>query len=135
YAGSAAVAELLIAEGIDLHHLSEYGQDALGDLLSDGCCGGACGPARFEVARALMAAEVDLQSGPRGSRLYDAAFTHAADAVEFLLAAGADPHKKGGSDTTPLHGICWQGEYQDSSVNESAERIIDLLIAAGLEPD
>lgn len=135
FADSAPVAELLIARGIDTHHQSEFGQDALGELLAGGCSSGACGPARFEVARALMAAEVDLQSGPRGSRLYDAAFTHAADAVEFLLAAGADPQKKGGSDTTPLHGICWQGEYQESSVNESAERIIDLLIAAGLEPD
>jgi ankyrin repeat protein len=131
-AGSGEVVRVLIDAGADLHAIDSYGKDALQTVLEGGC-GLVCGSAHFDIARALLDAGADIERRDKYShtRLYSAAFSHADAAVEFLLSVGADPHAEQGGGYTPLHAICWQGEYQDVETNEAAARIIDLLVGAG----
>lgn len=136
-AGSAAVVHELVRAGADPSIRNTYGYDALREALTgDDCCADFCG-ARLDVARALVDVGVSIETGPgrNSTRLYDAAFSHAADAVDFLLELGADPHKTNPGGATALHAICWQGEYQDEETNAAAERIIERLIAAGIDPN
>ncbi|HVG94334.1 MAG TPA: hypothetical protein VND21_07795 [Planctomycetota bacterium] len=109
-------------------------RDPLAAVLDDASADGEClDPGLFEVARALLeaGAALDRVPGSPTSRLYDAAFTHNADAVEFLLSMGLRPMADSYHERTPLHAIAWQGEYTDSSMKAACERIIRALVAAG----
>ena len=140
YAGSIEVVRVLLNAGADLHAVDEYGKDAFSSVTEESCGGGACGAERFEVARSLIEAGVDIEKiDPYGkTRLASAAFGHHADTVEFLLKIGAKPGALDAEGGTPLHSICWQGEYQDEDPNcacernRDCERIIRLLVQAGV---
>lgn len=53
--------------------------------------------------------------------------------VDFLIAQGTSCRST--DRGTPLHGICWQGEYTDPEPNIACERIIRSLIVAGVPID
>jgi ankyrin repeat protein len=135
YAGSPDVVRVLTAAGAQLDVMARDDRDDVLDLVLEGvaCDGDLCGPGRFAVAQALLDAGVPLErtDGAGWTRLYRAAFRHQADTVAFLLSKGASlaPDKHNG---TPLHAICWQGEYQDPEINGACERIIRALVAAGV---
>lgn len=133
-AGSADVVRTLLAAGADLCAVDVFGKDALENVLECSCDRRACGLERFEVAKTLVSAGLDIERVDEfgKSRLASAAFSHHADAVEFLLAIGANPHALDPNGATPLHSICWQGEYEDPEINQACERIIRALAAAGV---
>lgn len=135
-AGSAEVARTLIAAGIRQNAQDDFGHDALSSILRGGCSAGACGIERFDVARVLIDAGADFNAIPRYpfSRLGDAAFSHNADAVDFLLSLGASVRPPPEAPTA-LHSICWQGEYADEGTNQACERIIRALVKAGIPVD
>lgn len=136
-AGSVEVVEALISAGADLTAADQFGADPLETILEGGCCGGGCGPHRFDVARALLraGAEIERLDSFGKTRLASAAFGHHADAVEFLLAHGADVHATDSSGTGALHSIAWQGEYASEETSECCRRIIEALAAAGADPN
>ena len=83
---------------------------------------------RVRMLRALGAAGADLnRSGPWATPLYSAALNGDDEAIEALLTAGADPHWR----PTGLQGAC----FAASGPNPSMERVVDLLVAAGLDPN
>ncbi|MCW3052693.1 MAG: hypothetical protein JWN14_1863 [Chthonomonadales bacterium] len=138
HAGSPEVLHTLISAGADLHaKLGRSGEeDVLGQILEGaGTSAHLHGPGRFAVAQALLdaGAPLDHTDFSDWTRLYFAAFRHQADAVDFLLAQGASCRST--ESGTPLHGICWQGEYTDPEVNIACERIIRALVAAGIPLD
>ncbi len=57
------------------------------------------------------------------------------DAVSFLLKHGANAHARDSEGETPLHSICWKGEYEDPAMNKACERIIEVLVRAGVDPN
>jgi ankyrin repeat protein len=57
-----------------------------------------------------------------------------AEAVEFLLEAGAAPLARQGKGRTALHAVCWQSEGLPEAA-AADERIIDLLVGAGIPVD
>ncbi len=71
-------------------------------------------------------------------RLYDAAFSTNAEAVQFLLQAG-HPIKADALGRTPLHAICWQsdsdsdGNPEVDGYNKSIESVLTLLLKAGAD--
>ena len=96
----------------------------------------ACGRERLAMARVLIDAGVSIETekGPAGmTRLQAAAFSHAVDAVDFLLECGADPPagEKGG---TALHTVCWHRE-ESSGASNATVQINKRLIAAGVDPN
>jgi ankyrin repeat protein len=138
HAGSPAVACRLLAAGADVRAVSRQQEDVLQEVLGGAACdAGLCGPERFTVARVLIEHGADMHAvtgAQRHSRLYLAAFRHQADVVDFLLAAGVSARRADPEDgSQPLHGICWQGEYEDPSANAACERIIRALVAAGAD--
>jgi ankyrin repeat protein len=136
-AGSADVVRVLLEAGADRDAVDEFGKDAFQSILEESCDADRCGPERFDVARALLDAGVDLeQRGRYGkARLASAAFGHHADAVEFLVSVGARADARDSDGGTPLHAICWQGEYSDEETNQACERIIRVLVEAGVSVD
>lgn len=136
-AGSAAVVKALLDEGADLDAVDEFGKDAFETVMEESCGSGACGPERFDVAHALVKAGADIERVDQygKTRLGSAAFGHHADAVEFLLKLRARADALDAEGGTPLHSICWQGEYQDSETNAACEAIIRTLVAAGIAVD
>ena len=137
YAGSPEVARILLTAGADLEAVDEYDADVLQVMLEDRCYIGVCARDRLAVARILIDAGADIHrvNDSGWSRLESAAFQHNADAVEFLITTGAivDARKSNGS--TPLHKICWQGEYSDSETNQACEKIICMLASSGASID
>jgi ankyrin repeat protein len=133
HAGSPEVARLLLRAGLRPDHRDAFGSDVLSSLLKGNCCGGVCGPGRFDIVRVLIEAGADINTLDKWphSRLAEAAFGHSDDAVEFLLALGADVKPPPGAPTA-LHCICWQGEYDAPEVNAACERIIRVLVKAGI---
>jgi hypothetical protein len=77
-------------------------------------------------------ADVDLRADGWTTALFHAASPEVARA---LLGAGADPRAQQPHGHTPLHAVAWQGEMCDPAENAKAERIIDLLVAAGVPVD
>lgn len=90
-------------------------------------------PGTFEVARALVEAGAppDRVPGSDHSRLWHAAFTHNADAVDFLLSLGLRPMADSSNGRTPLHAVAWQGEHRSARMKAACERIIRTLVGAG----
>lgn len=136
-AGSASVVNTLLVEGADLDAVDEFGKDAFETVIEESCGTGACGPERFDVAQALVRAGADIERVDQygKTRLASAAFGHHADAVQFLLKLGARADVRDAEGGTPLHSICWQGEYQDSETNAACGAIIRALVAAGVAVD
>lgn len=84
---------------------------------------------RVRMLQALDAAGADLnQKAPWATPLFGAAMEADDEAVEALLAAGADPL----CEPTGLVGICFSAQR---GPDPAVERVIDLLVAAGLDPD
>jgi len=137
HAGSAAVAVALMDAGLDANVRTLDGEDAIAVLLRGASCdNGLCSTSRFDVVRALMSrggrlGEVGDRYGTK--RLYDAAFRHDVDTVEFLLSVGCRACEIDERGRTALHGICWQGEYSDPYTNAACEQIIRALVAAGAD--
>ncbi len=133
-AGSPEVVRLLLKSGADLHATDSYGGDAFEKIVEGSCCGGVCGPERFDVARALVEAGIDIERIDKWgkTRLASAAFGIHADTVEFLLKLGARADARDLGGETPLHSICWQGEYTGEESKRNCERIIRTLVAAGV---
>lgn len=132
-AGSGAVVQALLGAGADLLAVEQYGKDALEAILEESCVGGALGPERFAVARAMLDAGAGIErvDGFGKARLASAAFGHHSDAVDFLLGLGARADALDSQGGTPLHAICWQGEYSNVERSRACERIIRSLVAAG----
>ncbi|MEM7229997.1 MAG: ankyrin repeat domain-containing protein [Planctomycetota bacterium] len=135
-AGSADVVRVLLDAGADRDAIDTFGNDAFAAVLENSCSSGACGAHRFDVANCLVEAGINIEQDIRGeSRLKSAAFGHHPDAVEFLLKIGAHADVRDEWGQTPLHAICWQGEYEDDDVNHACEQIIRTLVAAGIAVD
>jgi cytohesin len=85
---------------------------------------------RVAMLRRLVEAGVDLdRSGDMAfTPLADVAMGGNADAVEALLLAGADPR----TERNALGTVCFA---YSSDRNPGIERTIDLLVAAGLDPN
>lgn len=128
--GSPKVVRMLLNAGADLHATDEYGQDAFEAILEASCDSGACGPERFEVARTLVEAGVDIERVDHNgmARLASAAFGHHADSVEFLLKLGAKVNVLDADGGTALHWVCWQDEDEDEDTNRACEQIIRTLV-------
>jgi hypothetical protein len=132
---SAEAVDVLVASGVDVHAVDEFGYDALREhlmTLGDDESGDA---AVVAVCRALIAAGAPLVGpdvGDRATRLYDAAFAENLGAVEFLLAAGhpIDADRA----TTALHAICWHWDYGDER-DERTRAIVGRLLQAGIPAD
>lgn len=138
YARSPDVVGVLVRAGADVRSVDRFGNDAVAAVLEETSADGeGRAPHLFEVARALVAsgAPRDRVPGSKTSRLYDAAFRHQADAVEFLLALGARPEADSYEHRTPLHAIAWRGEPSHPPMQAACERIIRALVAAGNSPN
>lgn len=135
-AGSSCVIRTLLKAGADRDAVHMYGNDAFAEVLEASCASGACGLERFELARALVDAGVDIEYVDRfgKSRLASAAFGHHADAVDFLLKLGARADARDREGGTPLHSICWQGEHNEE-LDRACEYIIRALVVAGVPID
>ncbi|MCC7138712.1 MAG: hypothetical protein IT460_09850 [Planctomycetes bacterium] len=134
HARSPAVVRALVRAGADVQAVDEWRKDPLAAVLDEASGDGEClEPGLFEVARALVeaGAALDRVPGRATSRLWDAAFSHNADAVEFLLSMGLRPMPDSRDGQTPLHAIAWQGECDHAPKNAACERIIRALVAAG----
>ena len=134
-AGSPEVARLLIAAGarVDAH---DWYEDVLGQVLETADTEQAMGnPDAFAVADVLLEAGATRDRNFKGEfRLDAAAFRHSAHVVDYLLQRGAvGQSQKDGK--TPLHSICWQGEYQDEETNAACAQIIRSLVRAGFSMD
>ncbi|NJK67828.1 MAG: hypothetical protein HC941_16015 [Microcoleus sp. SU_5_3] len=132
YAGSREVALILIDAGTELHVTDNYGDDAFQEMLQNRDRGSE----RFEVARILLDAGADIERRDEygNTRLYAAAFSLAADGVEFLLNCDANPHAQQSEGKTPLHAVCWGADSQDSQIDcEPVVRLIDLLVSVGID--
>lgn len=134
-AATPEVVQVLLAAGADA--VEQYAEeDVLGRVFGGGGLTDYFGgPERFAVAQELLDAGAPLDTTPFSdwTRLYRAASRHQAEVVDFLLAHGASCRST--SSGTPLHGICWQGEYTDPEPNIACERIIRTLVAAGVPLD
>lgn len=135
-AGSVEVVRLLIESGSDPSAVDSYGNDALQCALEDPY-GETCDTDVTAVATALLDSGVDLEWRDEfeKTRLMSAAFGHHDSSVALLLELGTDPQARDGRGATALHSICWQGESPHDEINQACERVIDLLIGAGIDPD
>ena len=133
-AGSPEVARLLLVAGarVDAH---DWYEDVLGRVLEAAELEAAEGDqAAFAVADVLLEAGATLDKNFKGEfRLGSAAFRHHAHVVDYLLQQGASRESSGMG--SPLHSICWQGEYQEEETNEACAQIIRSLVRAGLSLD
>lgn len=134
YACSPEIVEVLIAAGADISSIDDYGKDALQIILEE--TSSAIESLQcLETAQALITAGAELeQHNPFGqTRLYSAAFAHADRAVALLLSLGANPWADRDDHYTPLHAICWQGEAESAAIQQATDRIIGLLVQAGVD--
>jgi ankyrin repeat protein len=135
-AGSAEVARTLLEAGADPFVVDHPGYDPLQTVIEGERALVASGPGRFGIARVLIEAGADLERRDcfGHTRLYSCAFRRAAEAVRFLLQAGAAPRAPQGGGRTALHAVCWQSEGLPEAA-AADERIIDLLVGAGIPVD
>jgi ankyrin repeat protein len=135
HAGSPEVARLFLASGADPRTVDVHDYDPLQMVIEGESPFCRRTDSRFGIARLLIEAGADIERRDHfgHTRLYTCAFRRAADAVQFLLEAGAQPFAEQGEGWTPLHAVCWQGDSTaEPELNVACERIIDLLVKAGL---
>ncbi len=72
---------------------------------------------------------------PQRHPLIDAAMFFDANAVDALLAAGADPQVADERGFTTLHAAAWMGDGDGDEENERTGRIIESLLRAGADPN
>jgi cytohesin len=82
---------------------------------------------RVQMLRALRAAGADLDRSGDVTPLFAAALAADAEAVEALLAAGADPHR----EPTGMQGVSFSAFV---GPHPGVDKVIDLLVEAGLRP-
>lgn len=125
----------LIAAGADPNE-QYHGRDALYRVVESWDYNHHFSEAEQKAAvQALLDAGVSTDSPAftEWTELYAAAFHQDAAEVERLLAEGASLRSLRGS--TPLHAIAWQSESFDQETNLACERIIRMLVAAGVPID
>lgn len=134
FAVSPEVARLLIAAGarVDAH---DWYEDVLGKVLETADTEQAMGnPDAFAVADVLLEAGAALDRNFKGEfRLDSAAFRQHANVVDYLLQQSAS--RESSHMGSPLHSICWQGEYQDEETSTACAQIIRSLVGAGFSMD
>jgi ankyrin repeat protein len=135
HAGSAAVVDTLLGAGAERDAVDEYGDDAFQRALEGRCSFDRCEATLNDVLDALRdaGADVEQRDGDGRSRLTRAAFGGYDAGVLYLLSRAADP--AGTEEGSPLHAICWQGEYEDAGTNAACDRIIRALVEAGVDPN
>ena len=136
HAATPSVARHLIASGAKVNAHDGY-LDVLENVFERANDEADCGtPNAFAVADVLLeaGASLDYNFKQDWTRLYLAAFRHQALVVEYLLERGAS-RVVNDRGATPLHAICWQGEYQEEETNAACERIIRALVGAGFSTD
>lgn len=123
---SLEVLETLLAAGADPRH-DENGRRSVVESVARNAV--VAVEERVEMLQALRAAGADLDQATDGATpLFSAAMNAEDEAVEALLVAGADPFRA----PTGLRGVCFSAV---TGPHPGVERVIDLLIAAGLDPD
>ncbi|MDP9331812.1 MAG: ankyrin repeat domain-containing protein [Actinomycetota bacterium] len=116
----------LLATGADPHAKCLHGRSVAGIIASQRVASVA---ERVAMQRMLSDAGVDLdRPSPSVTPLAGAAMLGVADAIEALLAAGANPH----SEPNALGLACFSFS---ADRDPGIERTVDLLIAAGLDPN
>jgi ankyrin repeat protein len=84
---------------------------------------------RVQMLRALAAAGVDVdERALHATAISSSAMQGNASAVEALLAAGANPRSE-------LNAMAWACFSYSANRNAGIERVIDLLVAAGFDPN
>jgi ankyrin repeat protein/beta-lactamase regulating signal transducer with metallopeptidase domain len=97
--GHAAILELLLTNGLDVHSQTQAGYTALHYAAAGN---------HMEVAELLLAkgAEIDAEPGIQ-TPLHWAIREHHKDMIAWLVARGANPNCDGGGWATPLHWAIW----------------------------
>lgn len=133
-ASSPEVARALLAAGARLDFVDDYDGDLLGMVLKRAFDGKTCHLGRVGVATLLLDAGVPLECDRKNgwTRVCHAAFTHQADAVDWLIAHGASLAPDSDDGKTPLHAICWERDQGEAAV---FEQLVRSLVAAGISPD
>jgi ankyrin repeat protein len=129
YARGLATVRALLAAGADSAAVDTMGYDAFQHLAISETANAEDEAGLRQALSALIAAGADVNgelSYPGWTRLYHAAFSTSAAAVERLLALGADPTL----GRPPLNGVCW---HSNDEYHDGMARIIDLLVAAGCD--
>ncbi|MDH4144644.1 MAG: ankyrin repeat domain-containing protein [Acidimicrobiia bacterium] len=124
HAGSVEVVEVLLGAGASVDSMAGH-DDVLQVIVSEASSLRTV-PERVGAARLLLAAgaRLDRRDAWGNTRLWTAAFSGDADAVEALLTLGLAAE----DDPAPLAAACW------GSGDEHTERIVDLLVSAGADP-
>lgn len=132
HAASAAVVDVLCKAGANVAAVDDYDIDALDNIFNES---EELDENTLAVAKALIGQGIGLER--RGSygntRLYNFAFRHCFVGLKLLLEAGADPFAKQSEKRTPLHAICWQGEYEDEEKMKATQEIIETLVHVGID--
>jgi ankyrin repeat protein len=124
--GSLAVLEILLAAGADPRH-EEGGRRTVVESVARNTA--VAVEERVRMLQALRAAGADLDHCPEwATPLFSAAMSGEDDSVEALLLAGADPFY----EPTGLQAVCFSAI---SGPHPGVDRVIALLVAAGLDPD
>jgi ankyrin repeat protein len=125
-ASSAPIVVELLAAGADPRALGFKGSSIAGDVASHSRISIS---ERVTMLRLLIDAGLEIDAlAPHGTAVAGAAMIGNADAVEALLLAGADPTL----EPNALQFACFA--YRDDR-DPDMERVIDLLVAAGLDPN
>jgi len=128
HAGSPEVVRALIAAGANPN-----AQDVIDRVIHD--LNYHSDPEDLMVAQALLDAGASPDSAALNAwtPVHEAAAHHQVWELARLLAQGASCRSI--SSGTPLHAICWQGEYSYPEPNIACEEIIRMLVAAGVPLD
>jgi ankyrin repeat protein len=126
-ASTAAAAQALLSAGAAVDTITEDGMDALSLALAS---------QNIELARALLEAGAprDLINRFGLDRIGSAAFGRCPDSIAFLIESGSSLAPQSDSGMTVLHLVCWHGAASED-LNEITERVIRMLIEAGVPPD
>ncbi len=123
-ATSVEVLAVLLAAGAEPNAPCGYG-NSVAELIARRSRGTVA--ERVAMLQLLVDAGAILNA-PESTALYGAAMAADPEAVEALLAAGADAR----ADPSPLSAVCFTC-YEER--HPAVEKVVDLLIAAGVDPN